>query len=252
MGFTDHSALFSGTDVYGPEPAPGWAGFVGEKVAVEGHAIQYTTVGTLDDVYKICLADHLFSGSPITASDFRFICDKHARQVVKSLLDIGVVATGCTEFPVPEGLETQLPKLVDFVLEQPYSHKTICSEHRRAKLREQFEKDPLKSASLSDCATRHVAGTVLNKYGIVTTVPGGEFDGTSAGRLLLGFKVISWSCDSDLMMWPLGRFSGTLYYVQRKRSKLGHKISPLFGYWIFFWAAVCRPPANHQIPAFCR
>jgi hypothetical protein len=224
MGFTDHSALLSGKDVVGPEPAPGWAGFVHHNVAIEGHALQYSTIALLDGPYKACLAEHLFNNTRITSSNFQFVCNKHARQVVKSLLDLGIHVRCCTEFPVPDGLEEKLPSIVDFILEQPYSHKQVCSEERLSKSKAQFDKEPLTSASLPDCVTRHVAGTILSQYGVVTTVPGGEFDGTCAGRLLLGFKVISFSCDSDLMMWPMGRFSGMLYYVQRKRSKLGVKM----------------------------
>jgi hypothetical protein len=224
MGFTDHSALLSGKDVVGPEPAPGWAGFVHHKVAIEGHALQYSTIALLDGPYKACLAEHLFNNTRITSSNFQFVCNKHTRQVVKSLLDLGIHVRCCTEFPVPDGLEEKLPSIVDFILEQPYSHKQVCSEERLSKSKAQFNKEPLTSASLPDCVTRHVAGTILSQYGVVTTVPGGEFDGTCAGRLLLGFKVISFSCDSDLMVWPMGRFSGMLYYVQRKRSKLGVKM----------------------------
>jgi hypothetical protein len=100
----------------------------------------------------------------------------------------------------------------------------VCSESRLVKAKENFKKDPVTAATLSDCVTRHVAGNLLPKYGLVATVPGAEFDGTCAGRLMLGWAVLSFSGDSDLMMWPMGQFPGTLYYVERKRGPSGQKM----------------------------
>ena len=224
MGFSE-GLLLSGKAVVGPEPTPGWVEFEGQKVALEGHSLQYTVVSQLDTAYKDTLARHVFNRDPIAQGNFDFISQRHARYVAKTLLDVGVHVTGSTEFPVPTGLEGKLPAVIDFVLEQPYEAKKICSESRLAKSKALFDgKDPPSAATLPDCVTRHVAGNLLSKWGIVTTVPGAEFDGTCAGRLLTGWRVLCYSGGSDLMMWPMGRFTGVLYYVQRARSKGGQRM----------------------------
>jgi hypothetical protein len=87
MGFSQ-GKLLSGKAVFEPAPTPGWSAFAGRKVALEGHALQYSTVSQLDGVYKNSLSQHIFDEMPIPQGTFDFICDRHARQVVKQLHEV--------------------------------------------------------------------------------------------------------------------------------------------------------------------
>jgi hypothetical protein len=79
MGFKLGS-LFSGKDVIEVEATPGKSSFEGKYVAVEGHALQYKTIASLDSVYKAGLAAHQHLGTPLPAANFNF-SNRHARAI---------------------------------------------------------------------------------------------------------------------------------------------------------------------------